>query len=664
MLGRRAVLGAGAFAPGLVQAQALPPKPHTIEELLRPAIVRDAAISPDGKQLAVLEQRKVGDKTVARVLLNQLANLEDKPLSIGVGDYQVDKVEWAKPDRLLIWITLWKDAKGRPYGFAIAGIVLPIPVRRVISVGLDGKNPVILFSDDPKVLRRNFNAAGVVDFMHHDPAQVLMQTWDPRRGAYGLYQVDVYTGHATQTEKGAAATDAWITQHGLPVLRLDSNRRGTVFSIFGRAPGETEWKLIRKSRRDEWRKLPDFDVVGPSSEPGVVLVNLRVEGEDTKAVRSFDLRTMTFGAVVGQRPPRDMESAVVDENLNLVATASRIDRLDYQFPDAALGGHYRAVVKALKDDCNVALFDLSLDHKRMVLKVTGPQEPGAFHIYDREAKRLSLVATLQPWLEPERLARMETLKVKTRDGAEITAYLSVPPGAGKEPLPLVVMPHGGPEVRDVFDYNLFVQVLATRGWLVLQPNFRGSGGYGKAFGELGHGRWGDRMQEDVEDALAQVLATGRADPHRLAICGASFGGYSALMGAIRRPELYRCAVSLSGVSDLVEMLKHERDEGEDSPSYRYWVRQIGDPKTDAEKLRRTSPRFRAAEIGVPVLLLHGGSDQTVPALQSKLMADALSAAGKPVEHVVTPGEGHDGWSSENYRAMFEKVSAFIAKSFA
>ena len=660
-ISRRAILAAGVLAPDAVRAEDAGARPHSFDDLLEDPVVSDAAISPDGQMLAVLRSRTRDDKTRAYVTLNKIADMEAKPRVIDVGEYQVDQVEWAKNDRLLIWVTLWKDPKGRPYSYDFGGFIFPIPLRRVISIGFEGDGGVLLFADNKTVMRRAFDAATIVDVMHDDPRRVLMQAWDTSRNAASLYHVDVYSGHAELVEKGPQATDFWLTQRGVPMLRMDSNSRNTVVSVFGRAPGETDWTLIRKVRRDEFKKLPEFDVLGPTPQAGVFLVRVQPEGQDTMTLRTFDLKTLQFGETIPSRPGRDVEGALIDENLNLVATTSQADRIDYQFSDPGLASHYKGVCAALKNVCNVRVHDISLDHKRLLLRVTGPQEPGAFHLYDREAKRLHLISVTKPWLEPGRLAAMEALKVRTRDGAQVDAYLSVPPGAAKGPLPMVVAPHGGPEARDTYDFDLFTQALAAQGWLVLQPNFRGSGGYGKAFAEAGHKRWGDRMQQDVEDVVAHVVAQGRADPKHIVICGGSYGGYAAQMGPILRPDLYRCAVSIAGVSDLAEALRAEREDGEDSPSYKYWTALIGDPKADAQAIRQASPCLRAAEFPAPLLLIHGTADSVVNSRQSKLMADAMKAAGKPCEHKELPGEGHSGWSRDTYKLILETTTGFIRK---
>lgn len=661
------MLAAGAAAPamtpGMLRATAGAPRPPTIDELLTEPHLRDAAISPDGEQLAILRTQPGGDgKTTAYVTLSRMADLSANPAVVKLGDQKAQQVEWANNERLLIWITFDKDERGRPYGVVFYGTFVPIPVRRVVSVDLEGKNPVVMFSGTPAVLRRGFDASRVVDFMKDDPRHILMQAWNESRGAYALYRVDVYTGEAELVEQGAPATDYWLTQDGVAMLRVDTNARGTVGWIYGRAPGEKDWKLVRRSRFNELRKFPDFDVVGPTPRAGVFLVCQRPEGRDTRVIRTFDLASLEFGEVVAERPDRDLEGAFVDESQRLVASAYWDDRLNYHFADPGLAPHFRAVNAALKNACNVQLYDIDADHRRMLFRITGPQEPGAFVVYDRTRKALEYVGHAKPWLSPDRLARTEALRVRTRDGTEITAYLTTPVGAGLGPLPMVVMPHGGPELRDTLDWDTSAQALAARGWLVLQPNFRGSGGYGQAFADQGRRQWGERMQADIEDAVDHVLAAGRADPKRLAIFGASFGGYSALMGAVRRPHAYRAVVSVAGDADLLETLAFSRrEDGADSPAYAYWRGSIGDPKADEAMLVRASPARRAAEIAAPVLLMHGTDDTIVDPRQSRLMAKALKAAGKSCELVELKGEGHNNWDAGTWKTVLDKVTAFIGE---
>lgn len=653
---------APALAPAAGRARCEAPRPPTVDELLKAPYVHDAAISPDGEQLAILRTEVRDGKIRAYVALSRLSDLSAQPAIALIGEQDVRQVEWANNERLLIWITFYRDDKGAPYGVWFYNTFVPIPVRRVISVDLKGQDSVVMFAGAKGLLKQGFDTSHVVDFLKDDPRGILMQAWNDSRGSYGLYKVDVYNGEATLMEQGGSGTQSWLTQGGVPMLRMDANARGTIGWVYGRAPGETEWKLIRKSRLNETRKLPDFDVVGPTQDAGVFLVCQRMDGKDTSVIRTFDVATLEFGEVVAERPDRDLESAFVDESLRYVGGSYWDDRLNYQFADPSLGAHFRAINRALKDRCNVQLYDIDQAHKRLLLKVTGPQEPGSFQVYDRERRALEYVGHTKPWLSPERLAPTEAIKVVTRDGAEITGYLTTPINAEKGPLPMVVLPHGGPEIRDYLDYDVTVQALAAKGWLVLQPNFRGSGGYGKAFAELGKRQWADRMQDDVEDAVAQVTASGRADAKRLAIAGASYGGYAALMGAVRRPGLYRAVVSIAGDTDLPEALAFSRrEDGADSPAYAYWCGSMGDPKQDHDLLVRASPARRAGEIAAPVLLIHGDQDAIVDPKQSRLMAKALKAAGRTCEHVELKGEGHAGWSEATWKTVLTLVTTFIGK---
>jgi dipeptidyl aminopeptidase/acylaminoacyl peptidase len=633
-----------------------------VDELLGDPEVLDVALSPDGRQLAVLRQQTTGGKRVVFALLVKVDDTAAQPAAVKFGDVNVTQVEWANDERLLIWTSYATDAKGRVNGLVIGDNFVAIPVRRVISVDLEGRNPVVLFGQESAVLRESFDASQVVDYMLDDPKHILMQIWDPRRDVPALHQVDVYTGASTPIEYGVQETDGWLTQGGVPMLRVDSNTRGTVGWIYGRAPGETGWKLVHKSRMNDLKKLPDFDVVGATQDAGVFLVATRGEGGETRGIRKFDLRTLQFGPTVAEQAGHDMETVFTDARQTLLATAYVEDRLTYRFAEPALEAHFKALNAYFKDRCDVAIYETDLSHTRLIVKVTGPQYPGSFYVYHRASGHLEEVGVTLPKLSPERLAPMEPLTIAARDGARFGAYLTRPIGDARGPLPMVVMPHGGPEERDRLSFDPWVQAFAARGWLVLQPNFRGSGGFGKVFADAGRKHWGDRMQEDVEDAVAQVVASGRADPGRLAICGGSYGGYAALMGAVRKPGLYKAVVSVAGDFDLIESLAFSRrEDGGDSPAYAYWLASMGDPKIDQAALIQASPSRRVQEIAAPVLLMHGSRDTICDPKQSKVMAKALKDAGKTCEYVELKGEGHRGWQDETWRTVINRSGDFIAR---
>ncbi|HYE45781.1 MAG TPA: alpha/beta fold hydrolase [Caulobacter sp.] len=642
----------------------------TLEELYQKPDRMDAALSPDGSRVAVLRIKRdspefswEGERHTAYVALHASNNLEARPALVGVGRYEVEQIEWANNERLLIWVRKAKHPDGTPVGLRVGSRFYPMPERRVLAVNPDGSNPVVLFGTRASLSFLDFNLGNVVDRLPKDEHFILMQRWVLEHTCFGLYKVDVRDGQATLIELGEKATDGWFVQDGQAVLRFDSNSRQTSFSVFGRAPGQTEWRLIRKTRRTELKRFARFDVVGVTPKPGVILISHRTDSEEFASIKEFDLRTLAIGEVLKSIDGADADDVVMDEAERLVGVGFKRDLQDYVFENPSLAENYKALAKRYEGEANIRLYDVSLDHRHFIFHVIGPRLPGQFVYYDVDSQRMHPLGDQFEHLTKDRLARMEVLDVTTRDGAKITAYLSHPINANK-PAPMVVMPHGGPEARDHYDYHPWVQALCARGWLVLQPNFRGSGGYGRSFGDAGRKQWGDRMQADVEDAVAQVVASGAADPKRLAIMGASYGGYAAMMGVVRQPRLYRCAVAIAGDFDLIKSLEiSRREDGVDSESYAYWMASMGDPRTDAALLKSHSPRYRAAEIQAPVMMIHGAEDKVVSPLQSREMAKTLKKAGKVYEHIELDGEGHNGWSEANSIRVLRACIRFISAAF-
>ncbi len=660
---RMAVAGLGA-APLLAGAHVAraAPVPPTIDELIRKPATRGAAISPDGARIAVVKQDGEGASRVAYVDIMHADDADLKRTRVPLGDLDVNGLSWGGNDRLLISVIYKQHQNYIPTG-SLTPVDIVTTLYRIVAMDADGANQVLLLGKDRDIAEANPDLSEIIDWLPDDKNRVLMRAWGGAFGKWSLYYVDIRSGEATLCEDGTIDTTWWYTEKGVPVLRQDTNSSGSVLTLYARAQGEKDWKFVRKVRVDELDRL-DFQIIGPTEEANVWLARTNSDTDSAAVLRSFDLKTLVVGDVVAQHAGRDLYNCLVDGHRRYLGASYIDDRLAYEFADASFAGHFRGINHFFDNDANVDLVQVTDDHNRFLMFVSGPTDPGGYYFYDRKATRLQGLDLAFPWLTPDRLGKVEMLDIKTRDGTVIRAYLTVPLATG--PRPLVVMPHGGPESRDSYDFDVFAQTFAAQGWMVLQPNFRGSGGYGNAFAEAGHKHWGDRMQEDVDDAVAQVLATGRVDPKRVAIWGWSYGGYAALEGAVRHPELYRSAVSGAGISDLAAMLATEQKNDPDGPTYHYWVENIGDPKTDAAAIADASPRNHAAAIKSPLLLLHGTEDKVVDPAQSKVMADAMHSAGRPVSYVVLPGAGHHvtDWDDKTYKTILQTSVDFIAKSFA
>jgi dipeptidyl aminopeptidase/acylaminoacyl peptidase len=282
---------------------------------------------------------------------------------------------------------------------------------------------------------------------------------------------------------------------------------------------------------------------------------------------------------------------------------------------------------------------------------------------NRTTHEATLISSTYPGLSQADLGEMKPYPYKARDGLDIPAYLTLPPGKEAKNLPAVVMPHGGPDARDAVGFDWWAQFLANRGYAVLQPNFRGSAGYGHKFTEKGLHRWGLEMQDDIPDGVKKMIADGIADPKRICIVGASYGGYATLAGATLTPDLYACAVSWAGVSDLKTILGTEINEaGKKSRLVLFWTSRIGSVYEDTDRLIATSPALQAARAKAPILLMHGEGDTTVRINQSEIMEKALLKAGKTVEFIrFAGGEDHHLTLPATRIRMLKETERFLAK---
>ena len=291
----------------------------------------------------------------------------------------------------------------------------------------------------------------------------------------------------------------------------------------------------------------------------------------------------------------------------------------------------------------VTLNSWSHDMRQIVVYTQGSGDAGTYQLVDLDRRTAEIIGEAYPEITGARVGEVRAISYQAADGMRIPGYLTLPPGVtDPRGLPLVVFPHGGPASRDYLGFDWWAQAMASRGYAVLQPNFRGSDGLGTAHLEAGYGEWGRKMQTDLSDGVRWLASEGIIDPAKVCIVGASYGGYAAMAGPTLDPGVYRCAVAVSGVSDLRLMVQWEADQGgrRDSPVVRYWNRFMGAERLGDRGLDAVSPAAQAERADAPILMLHGRDDTVVPFEQSRVFAEALRRAGKPYELIELPSEDH------------------------
>ena len=345
----------------------------------------------------------------------------------------------------------------------------------------------------------------------------------------------------------------------------------------------------------------------------------------------------------------------------LIGSAALVgDEYRYSFLDPVDEQAWKAVQQAFPGD-RLRLVSTSADRRKFVVLADSPTEGPTYALVDLAQRSGFRIGPEYAGVSAADVAPKRAIRFKARDGMELRGYLTLPRGKPEKALPLVVLPHGGPASRDAPGFDWWSQAIAAQGYAVLQVNFRGSAGLGPTLLEAGYGQWGRKMQTDLSDGVADLVAKGVVDPKRVCIVGGSYGGYAALAGPTLDPGVYRCAVSVAGVTDLRRLIIWSREHGGMSAE-RYWDRFMGVPDAGDPALDKYSPAKLAANASAPILLIHGADDTVVPIDQSREMADALRRAGKPVELVELKSDDH--WLSRGATRlqMLQATVTFLEKN--
>ncbi len=629
----------------------------TVSAFTDPVSVFGTSLSPSGRYVVFINRNDSGQQiVVADIETQQSRAVQQIPVNQGGFDWVV----WKGDDRLVAGVSIRQFVRARAgTGTRLIGDDLEYDVYRIVAFGRDGGALVQMFEGRFRQLMYGYGSMFFLDELARDPQHVLLTAWDNE--GTGVWRANVSTGEVSRIANGNELTWTYETDgEGYPVLRRDLLGDMSGYKYYRRANGEDDWTFLFDARRAATAtNSPDFDPIAPGPGPNLVYVSARRDETDLSALYLYNTATGEFGEPLQRPQNADISMPWINPaTRQLFATCEFAQRMTCQARDPQMQRHLNGIVRFFEGTANVRLVNMSADGARWLLRVEGPRDPGDYYFYEPSSARLEPIARAFPSINDAALSPTEVVSYASRDGTPLWAYVTRRPGLERPPM--VVMPHGGPEARDWYGYDAFVQLLASRGYVVVQPNFRGGSGFGRAFADAGRQQWGLRMQDDVTDAVRHMISTGDVDPERVCIVGASYGGYAALTGAALTPELYKCAVSIAGVSDLRAMMSVERASGRRSMNYQYWLRSIG---ADREQLASVSARVLVDRIRAPILLLHGDEDETVLVEQSEIMDRALRNAGKPVRFVRIEGENHywNEWSRENRTLLFSETEAFLAQ---
>jgi dienelactone hydrolase len=476
-------------------------------------------------------------------------------------------------------------------------------------------------------------------------------------GLPNIIKMNTRTAHFTREEENPGDITGWMAD------RQGNIRGGIKFN------GLKRQVMYRDSEKSPWRALKGFEGDAQETYPlgfsydGTQLYVSKVAENGRYALYTYDLATEKLGEQILAHElydigPSNGGGAILAPDGRLIGVRYYTETARTYWTDPDYAAIQRQIDQAVPRSVN-RIVSFSQDEQQLLVFANSARNPGSYYLFDRKNHTLAKFVDVMPWVKPEQMAETLPFKVKARDGLMLNGYLTAPAGREMKNLPMVVLVHGGPWARDAYGFDPQVQFLANRGYLVMQVNYRGSTGYGWDFYEKGFRMVGTAMQDDIEDATRFAIRKGMADPKRVGIMGASFGGYSTLMGLIRTPDLYRCGVNIAGVTEWASILRHG---GSLSPtSYAFSVDRIGDPKKDAEALKAISPVYHVDKIQAPLLIVHGRDDAVVPYEQAKDLVAALDKAGKSYELIAKFNEPHGIYNYKNRIELYQRVEAFLAK---
>ncbi len=650
---RRTLLGTSAAAlalgmsPGAkadeTKASVAPSAPPPIEAFAQSAAIDQIAISPDGKRVAVVSQ--VGDEKK----LIYFDSLKGDSKAIGLGPAKIRNLLWADNNHIVLvdaTVTYLPQFAGDKHEFRLARVLKLDPFALTTLFNREDGFYSIIMGDLHRIKVNGEYRITASNYRMENGYNLCLFSFglDQQRG-HLIYE-------ASNDTEGFV-----VTPEGHPLAYSDFNDERKIWSLYinQSEPGKSSNFKSVYTVKDPLN-TPSLEGLGRDGKSVVLYMN---KGEAKGEYHEVSMDGVLSAPLDSSDDPRSYAALFHPTTWRFAGFKRDDDWFEYDYSDPLLKKLADALPQVMGEEYRTAIMDFAEDPRKLVLYGESPKDAGSYYFYDFSTGDMTTIGANYPDIPEEWITEKQAISYKAADGTEIHGYLTLPPYKDAKNLPLIVLPHGGPWARDTIAFDWQSQVLASRGYAVLQPNFRGSTGYGSAFTDAGQGEMGKKMQTDLSDGVRYLVSKGTVDAKRVAILGASYGGYAALAGATLDPGIYNCAVSIAGLSDLKAWVDHLVDNyvTRDSSHVLGWTDFLGDKKNwDA-----VSPAKQAAKASCPILLVHGTDDTVVPIDQSQRMEKALKMAGKYVEFVTYKGQDHWETVGSARIEMMKTALIFLAK---
>lgn len=627
----------------LAVAKAADHQPYPLDYFALREVMMDARLSPDGKRLAVLTiPSKDGDPIVE---IYKTDNMSAKPFRLNADPMEVRNIYWATNENIVM--RLRQKVRDKIEGFNQGVFEFKLASVNINSKKFKeyeqiGASIVHLLPEKPRKVIYSFIPGEFEDNRLSEPF---------RPTAY--YELDLKTGRKRLILRGKISlSQIEFDAKGNPWLGRGFDLRTGEFVWYYRKPGESDWvEFYRLSENSyETFEVAGFDV----KQPHLFFV-VANNGHDKAGLWEFDSRTGKFSELIYRRNDVDIRGVRSHSNTwtsddEIVAVSYATDKLHYEYFDAEESAIYKQLEQLVPNAYRTSILSRTKDNQSLVIYNSGPRDPGSFYLLHKG--KFSKIGSEQPLLEAEKLADVKYIKFKARDGRDLAAYVTVP--NGKPPFPAIVLPHGGPFVSELVVYDEWAQMLANNGYMVVQPQYRGSFNYGIDFHKsafINGSEAGFKMQDDKDDAALELVKRGWASKDRLAMYGWSYGGYSALVAASRSPQIYQCSIAGAAVADMTMQINY----------YRSRLRGVGKERQLKYRLGAVNPIDETKKVNIPLLMIHGDVDQRVPVTHAKKYRKAIADQGKPFSYVELKGADHfyDTLEYEHQKLMYESITSFL-----